>query len=360
MGNVFSISQHKEIVTTEYKLPDCIDGISAYEDEFIYFTRSGFFEVFSKDESISSRLLSMHPTSVCSTTFHTFIIGFRNGFISEFDSQMNLLTTYTLPGTFTAHNDMITQIGSCPQFHLMSISTDKSMHFWNSKGLHMSTITSNFMFTAFCVSSDFLWLADSRPRMYVCNLSSLNKSSKKKQSFKKLKSFDLSVPGIVVAMAPIGDGNACIAAMRDGMILILSTSAILDIFNPFSDHVRIMNICPLRVDFRTGLISYAVVDSSGNFNLVALNHVVKNLGQIAPFFTSNETDILSIRNGQIVRFNKKQLESDSVKRLPELDLPRSKIVNCLNYEDELQPWEEEEEPEEDMNDEQDKEEDKSN
>ena len=339
MGISFSSSQSIQEVDGIIKIPPNVAGIAcsiSEPDEFMLFTSDSFFEVRTLKESLATRILSMTPSCSCSTSTNTFIVGFKTGFISEFDSDLNLITTFTFPGGSRAHNGEITQVMSSPVCHMMSIGADKSMNFWNMKGLHVSTMNTTGQFTSFCSSSSYVWVADTNQRMHVIQSS----NSFGKESFKTVSSFN--IPDIIVSMVPFGEGNGCIASLKAGSVIIISTTGVLSHL-AFLNRPPIVSICPLRVDYQSGLISYAAVDSEGNLSLRVLEHIVKELGNSYPFFAANNTDIIAIINGKISKFNKQKLENDSVKRLPEIELPRKKIVKFLNGEDEEILEEEEEE-----------------
>lgn len=224
---------------------------------------------------------------------------------------------------------------SSPICYMMSIGSDKSMNFWNMKGLHISTMTTTGYFTSFCSSSLYVWVADTNQRMYVIDSS----NSSGKESFKTFNSFN--IPDIIVSMTPFGDGRGCIASLKSGSVIITSTNSVLSHL-AFLNRPPIVSICPLRIDYQTGLISYLAVDEDGNLNLRVLEHVVKELGKSSPFFTANEKEVITVIKNQIVKFDLNKLENDSVKKLPEMELPREKIVKFLNGVDEEIIEEEEE------------------
>lgn len=322
------------------KVPQNIDGIScsfSEPDLFMFYTSDSFFEVRSLKDSLATRILSMEPSCICSTSADSFIIGFKTGFISEFDYNLNLNTTFTFPGRSKAHNGEIIQVTSSNICYMISIGTDKSMNFWNMKGLHISTMTTTGQFTSVCSSSLFIWVADTNQRMYVIDSS----NSSGKEPFRTSSSFN--IPDIIVAMAPFGEGKGCIASLKSGSVIIVSTRGVLSHL-AFLNCPPIVSICPLRIDYQTGLISYLAVDSEGNLNLRVLEYVVKELGKCSSFFTLNENDVITVIKGQITKFSREKLEKDSVRKLPEIELPRKKIVNFLNgYEEEDFNDEEEEE-----------------
>ncbi|KAK8864019.1 hypothetical protein M9Y10_011713 [Tritrichomonas musculus] len=330
MGIWFSSAQSNNEGDGLIKVPQNIAGITcsiSEPDELMFYTSDSFFEVRTSKDSLATRILSMAPSCLCSTATDTFIIGFKTGFISEFDSDLNLITTFTFPGSSRAHNGEVIQVMSSSICHMMSIGNDRSMNFWNMKGLHISTMTTTGQFTSFCSSSLYIWVADTNQRMYVIDLA----SNSSKESFKTFNSFN--IPDLIVSMVPFGEGKGCIASLKSGSIIIISTTGILSHLG-FLNQPPVVSICPLRIDYRTGLISYVAVDVEGNLNLRVLEYIVKDLGKSSPFFTTNDTDLITIIDGEIVRYNKKKLEADSIKKLPEIELPRVKIVNFLNGEDE--------------------------
>lgn len=347
MGISLSTAQSNQLNDDTNKVPQNIAGmVCSYSipSGFMLYTTDSFFEVRNQNDSLATRILSMSPSCICSTAADAFIIGFKTGFISEFDMNLNLVTTFTFPGGSRAHNGEIIQVMSSPICYMMSIGTDKSMNFWNMKGLHISTMTTTGHFTSFCSSPLYVWVADTNQRMYVIDSS----NSTRKESFKTANSFN--IPDIIVSMVPFGEGKGCIASLKSGSVIIISTTGVLSHL-AFLNRPPIVSILPLRVDYQTGLISYLAVDSEGNLNLRVLEHVVKELGKSSSFFTSNENEVMTVINGEIFRFNKQKLENDSVKKLPEIELPRVKIVKFLNGEDdELIPEEEEEKDEGDYDD----------
>ncbi|OHS94863.1 hypothetical protein TRFO_10780 [Tritrichomonas foetus] len=336
MGIFFSSAQATVKTAEDFgKVPSEIAGLTATSDEIMYFTKDSFCEIRTIDDSLATRILSMAPSCVCASSIGTFIIGFKSGYISEFDTDLNLLTTFTIPGGFRAHNGEILQLVSSLNCYLLSIGSDKTLNFWNFKGLHLSALTSTGSFTALCCSHDYAWLSDLNQRMHIIDL----------HTRERIRSFNL--PGIVVSMSSFGDGRGCIASLKDGSLNIYSTFGVLAHL-PFLNHPPVISICPLRIDPQNGLISYAAVDSKGNLSLRVLEYIVKDLGQGAPFFAVNDKEVVAVINGQLLRLSKDKLETESMKSLPEMELPREKIKKFL-----LNEIEEEEEDEDEMIEEED-------
>ena len=318
MGIFSSSSIQKDItgIGTD-KILSKLTGFTSNENEILYYNKDSFFSVqnIATSETLSTRILSLEPTCICTTKNGSFIIGFKNGVISEFDIDLNLIKTFLIPGSFRAHNGEVTHVVCSSKCYLMSLGLDKTMSFWDDNGIRLSSITSTGTFTAICCSDLYMWLADSNHRMHVIDLG-------ERKVYKVFNTQDT-----VIAMSPFGNGKACLASLKNGSIIIISTYSVMSSFI-FNNRPPVISIFPLKLDINSGIFSYFAMDSNGSMTIRTFEQVIKELGTAYPFFSINKDNILVIVNEKIQKFSIKALEADSVKRIPK-ELPRTNVFEFL-------------------------------
>ncbi|KAH0793204.1 hypothetical protein GPJ56_002913 [Histomonas meleagridis] len=299
------------------QIPNEVIGMTSFNGKVLIYTKQNYVEVRSKSEVISSRFLSLTPSCACAIESETYIIGFQNGCISEFDSDLNLLMTYSLPGSTKAHSENVLCVASSKNCHLFSIGSDKVAHIWDSTGTHIKSFTSKSTYNVACCSSKYCWVSDTNSKISVIDLST------------NTMTYPLDIRSNATSMAPLPNETCCIAALDDGSVCILTALQVIAQFTFSGRPKPIRSICPLKVDNTTGLISYVAVDSDGVLTLRALECIVSEIGACKPFFAATKDEIIVLMNDHISRYSRAQLEEESVKDLGRLELPRKQIVQFL-------------------------------
>ena len=304
----------------QYTTPDDVVGLASFADEILLFTESKKIEIRSNNDILSTRTLSLKPTCACATESGAYIVGFENGFLSEFDSDLNLVMTFSKPGNVSAHRGDIVQVASSAGCHLISIGGDKVVNLWNANGGVIKSYSTTGKYTSICCSDACAWVSDTNLKMIVIDLKTKD----------VVKSFQ--VPSIITSMTLLSNGRGCIAALDDRSVVLFSAHEVLANMS-FHEGEPISMVCPLHCNSETGLVTYLAVDKSGVLSLRALEFMLAEIGNALPFFAITNNEVVCIIDNKIVRLSKSQIEAQSLKNLPEMELPRTRIRNFLQQKD---------------------------
>lgn len=313
--------------------PDDLLCIIPNKDQILLVTKTGDLEIRDSVETVATRKLSLEPTCACATPTGTYIIGFKNGTITEFDEDLNLVNTFCLPGSCHGHTGSVISVAASltPEPYLFSAGADKCWNVWNiGKGLLMSSnpFTGNLVGT--CASHLYAWTADSHGRVHVLNIADM-----------KLTHFPGS--GLITSMTPIANGTGFIGTMQDGSVHLFSTNDVIAQFSSAGMQNKMAAVLGIRQE--DGLVSFVAGDCEGRMTLRALEHVVGDVSKGVGIFTATDKDLIGVEDNRIVKIAKAPLIAKSVKSLPEdMELPRKTIVRFLQGElDEEYEGEDEEE-----------------
>lgn len=301
--------------------PENLLCIVPSKEQVLLVTKTSDLEIRNSQETIATRKLSLEPTCACATPTGTFVIGFKNGTITEFDVDLNLVNTYCLPGSCHGHKGEIISLAASPtrEPYLFSIGADKCWNVWNiNKGLLMSSNPFTGNLVATCASHLYAWTADTHLRVHVLSLDTM-----------KLKHFP--GPGLISTMMPIANGTGFIAAMQDGSVDIFSTYDVIAQFPAASMQNKMAAVLGIRED--DGMVTFVAGDCDGHMTLRALEHVVGDVNRVIGLFTATENELIGVENDRIVKIEKKPLIVRALKNLPEdMELPRKSIVRFLQGE----------------------------
>lgn len=300
------------------RVPEDAAGIAAFADEVLVFASSGRVEIWDKSGIAAARTLSVAPTCAAATAAGTYAVGFANGAVSEFDAELNLLMTFAAPGRAAAHCGPVAQLAASAGCHVASIGGDRAAHLWSAGG-SAHTISGTARFTAVCCSDGRAWLADERAAVTVVDL--VTKAV--------VAAFD--VPARITRMSLIGS-RGCIAAAEDCAALVLSAGSVIANM-PYRGGAPLADARVLHADPSTGLLTYAGVDQSGAVVLRALEHTQAELGSALPFLAESEGAIVAIVDRRIVRMPVRELAARSLRDLPEMELPRTRVRDFLAEEE---------------------------
>jgi hypothetical protein len=239
----------------------------------------------------------------------TFLVGFKNGTISEFDSELNLLTTFCVLGGCRAHFGEVTSIASSSGCHLCSIGADRVWRFWGSNGSLLATFSAATTLVTCCLSGTHGWAAEFHNRVHVVELADFRERV-------------FALPGRALHICTIG-AAAAFAALEDGSVVLISTSDI-------ASHIQCRGqstscICLLAVDEATGQLSYVAATREGTLQLRMLEFVLKEVANGRQFFAEAPDAIIAVDGGRIVAIPKPALLAWTKKKLPEMELPRKAI-----------------------------------
>ena len=261
---------------------------------------------------------SLQPTCCCSTSTGGWVIGFKTGQISEFDSDLNVLFSYRLPGAARAHEAEITHVREnadteSKKCHLISVASDGTCNLWGHEGRHIFCFSSQAGLSAIESSPFFAFLADKKGKMYTVSVDSLS-------------SFDYLLPSPARCIAPLGDGFACLTALQNGTVAVVSSTSVVDVFEFERKITRVM---PLAIEEGTGLIVYFATDEEGKLVICALDYLLEEVGDGAPLFATNTDYIITILNDKIAVFSKNDICFKVLDNLVDVGLPRQEIAEVL-------------------------------
>ncbi|EAX93881.1 hypothetical protein TVAG_032670 [Trichomonas vaginalis G3] len=265
-----------------------------------------------------TRKLNMQPTSCCATSTGGWVIGFKTGQISEFDSNFSLMLSYHAVGDARAHSTEVTHVhqnadsdsSSC---YLISISEDGVCNLWGKRGQHLYQFTSKAGLTTIESSQFFAFLGDKNSKLYTISTSSYQTST-------------YQLPSPVRSLYPLGEGYGCLATLQNGKVAVLSSTHVVETFNMERKFVRVV---PLAIEEGTGLISYLAVDEEGKLVLCVLNSIIGEIGDQASHVAYNTFNLVTIWNGKLAVFDRDNLVVASLQSMPDVELPRTGIAEML-------------------------------
>jgi hypothetical protein len=296
------------------ELPEYLAGIISNDSEVLAFASSGLVEVANENEVVSRRILSLKPVCGCLSSTGTYCLGFGNGSLSEFDGDLNLLTSFFLPGDCYAHATGVIKVCASDTCHLASIGSDRKWNFWDGNGLLVSSFDFPASFVCTCMSDRFAWMGDLTSRVHVVRFSDIHKST----------SFVL--PAIANCMVPFFDGFGCLAALEDGSIAIISSQKVIAHFL-FPGRITTA-LVPLIADLNTGLVAYLALDTKGELTLRILEDVISTIGNEISFL-DGDANIVYVRNRRMCAISRKDLATRSLAHIPKMELPRHSICEFL-------------------------------
>jgi len=340
MGSQGSVPRPSKISSLG-NVPDELVGIScdASGENLLAISSNGLIQIRSLLNNQCFRMLNLEPTSCCYSRNGTWIVGFKTGQISEFDMELNLIRSFTPAGKTRAHNSEITRILPVSQssVFIISSSTDNYVRIWNENGQCESQILTPCVINAICCNERYLWIAESSLRVSVHDLLSN-------------KVYRYNSPTIVLSMTIIDEYNGCLVSLHDGQIALFSYDQVVSQF-PFVDRKKVLSAFPLCIEKDSGLLSYFAVDNERNATLRVLEYIVSDMGKYSHIYSYSGESLICIDDTRFISHNLTNLKKASLKNLPEMELPRKKIVSFCNESttEENQTERSEEEMEEDDN-----------
>lgn len=312
MGSWFSIDYGSVSATTI--------GIQASEDGYnvLVIDKGGFVSVKSINNNNSTHTLSLIPSSWCVSPRGGWIIGFKNGTVSEFDLNLNLLQSFTTPGASKAHKGVVTQLVPTKDKNTLFISTgeDNTINFWNYNGIQTLTLPISAKITAMCIANDKLFTCDTRQKVSVIDLETRNNQT-------------YNLHSTVSYITPIPGYKGCLAALSNGQAVILSEKDLVAQFS-YNNNTPIANLTPLHVDRQNGLITFYCVNEKGENSLRCLEYEIKSKSKSKPFFSVTNEFLFTTSGGKIVRYSISALAKESMSEHPQIDLPRTQIAKFFN------------------------------
>lgn len=307
--------------TPKYILGDADDlivGLACNDNAVLVINSDKTIKIIKYDGSTFSRKLNMVPTSCCSTSSGGWVIGFKTGFVSEFDSNFVLLLSYHAPGEARAHNAAVTHVHenadtSNSNCHLITIAEDGTCNLWTKKGQHLFQFTSKSGLTTIGSSQFFAFLGDKMSKLYTVSTSSLSTSS-------------YTLPSPVRCIAPLGEGYGCLAALDNGNVVVLSPSQVVE---TFTYEKKITRVVPLALEEGTGLISFLAVDEEGKLLLCVLDYILGEIGDQASYVAYDTLNLVTIWSGKLAVFDRDALIFASLQSMPDVELPRTAIAELL-------------------------------
>ena len=294
-------------------VPEDLLFIVPSKDRFLLITKT-FLEVRDRSGPIETRVVSLEPSCACATETGTFVIGFVNGTVSEFDGELRLIHTFCLPGACHAHEGAVVGVATAYISELLVFTTgaDKLWNVWTATQGLVSSVTFTAPPVAACASATHAWAADKFNRMHVLDLSDMSSSV-------------FALPGAVARMWPLpGSQSGVVAVMEDGAVDIFSHNDVIAQFPPCgARHVAV-----LSTNAYDGTVTYI----AGNDDSVSLFVLEHSLGEIARDVTEIAVagDELVLARGARIELMRIANVMKRVKNLPDLELPRKTIAEFLS------------------------------
>ena len=302
--------------------PKKIEMIACNDKSVMILTPTKNVEIRNFDGTSIIKPLNLQPTCCCPTISGGWIIGFDSGHLSEFDSSLQLLVSYRMPGNYRAHEGSIKcvlenkDLENKGFYHLASVGSDNTLNFWNKAGNHLFKFHFENIFTSLCLTSCIAYLADDHQHIYSVNTENFN-------------SFTVNLPNNVKSFAPLNEGDLILAVLDNSTVSIISPTKILIKFQ-FLNNQNPSRILPLVVESQTGLITYAVLDQNKKLTLRALEKVTSELGEVNPIYAVSPNYVVTIKSNNIVVYSLSELETASMMVLPDMELPRKQISKYLS------------------------------
>ena len=326
MGSSHSVEEYGVIPSQLLAMQATRDG-----KNILSIDKFGLCKVHSINGNQCQRQLSVIPTTCSVSPRGGWIIGFESGTLSEFDLNLTLIQSFTIPGRSRAHKSPITTV--VPVFNtpdqsdsILCISAaDSTINFWSWNGIRLYTLNAASPIQGLCISDNLLFIGESK------KITPIDIDSKRNLA-------NILIPSNVYSMVPIPDVIGILVATDDGQVLILSEKSIVAQFS-FFNKPPVRCIVPLKVEEETGLFSYFCINQNGEFSIRCLefdlteinNHSSdKEYKDYLPIFTYNEDTVFVIQKGKLKEIPIYSLAKNSFKNLPETELPRNSIVNFYN------------------------------
>ena len=283
------------------------------KDRVLLVTKSSL-EVRDHSNSIETRVVSLEPSCACATSSGNFIIGFKNGTVSEFDSELRLIHTFCLPGACHAHQGEVIGVASAyvKEPLVFTAGADKSWRVWSATQGLITTQTFTAVPVATCASVRFTWAADKFNRMHVIDLSDMSSSI-------------FALPGTVINMSPLpGVNTGVVAVMEDGAVCIFSQNDVIAQFPPCN--ARCVSVLSTNAD--DGTVTFVVGDGE-KVRLHLLEHVTAEVGTGIAQFTLFNNKILAVSGDRILKMNVGNIMKRA-KTVQDMELPRKTIAEFLS------------------------------
>lgn len=298
----------------------CADRSGKY---VICLERSGNIEIRSDDGIYSSRQLNLIPTCCCQSPRGSWIIGFDSGTISEFDFELNLIQSFTVPGTIRAHSGSVVNVvpgnkdyESSDSLLFISAGLDNYVHFWNFAGNHISAKHTQSPVTAMCISYNIVYVAEKGNKVSAAEItervdSNEHIETKGKGGLKvriqhvtekqklNIKHRTITIPSNIKAMAPIPNYNGCLATLEDGQIIVLNEKCLVTTFQISNTH-PCLSVAPINVNKKTGSLSYFVINSYNEMYSCVNEVKTKIEGTAIPVIAFSESAIFVVTKGEII------------------------------------------------------------
>jgi len=306
-------------VSPQYTFSDIseeLNAISCGDNSVLMIDSTKTVQIIDFEGKVFSKELSLYPSCCCATSSGGWIIGFRTGQITEFDQYLTIITSFHPPGGHKAHGCEVKHVKQnadvySKKCHLISVGEDGVCRIWNQVGILVSEYKSGVGFTSVCSTPFFAFLSD---KSTIVNTLCIDSEISAK----------FSLPSPAIHMAPIGEGYACIVAMKDGNVAVISSNQVLDVFS-FKDKKSLTTVVPLAIEEGTGLVTYAALDSDGKITLRAFDTIISEIGDGSSLFSSSENWLVTIFDKKLFVYNIDKLRFKTMNSLPELDLPRKPI-----------------------------------
>lgn len=299
-------------------IPNNIKSMACNIESVLILSDSKVLHLKNYDGKTTVRRVSLMPNCCCATS-NGWAIGFTNGTLSEFDKNLNLITTYRQPGDTHAHDEEIVKVMNNEDdnslCHLISMGKDYTLNFWDHNGNRIFFYKSKYEITSFCATPFFVFVSDNQNKIHTIDIDSQYVET-------------YTVPSSAKKIVSLGEGFASLAALNDGSIVILSESEIVETFHfPITD--EICDVLPLVVEYGTGLITYLTMKKDGKIFLRALEENVGEVGESTKLYAESTTHIVTTKDNNIVVYIRDDFETISMQFLPNIYLPRTKIAKFL-------------------------------
>ena len=295
-----------------------ITAISCNDKNVLILNDTKTVTLLGFDGGSLTKEFSLQPSCCCSTSTGGWVIGFKTGQISELDSNLNILLSYRLPGSARAHEAEITHVREnadteSKKCHLISIASDGTCNLWGHEGRHIFCFSSQNGLSAIESSPFFAFLADKKGKFYTVSVDSLT-------------SFDFLLPSPARCITSLGEGFACLAALQNGSVAVLSSTNVIDVFE---FERKLTKVMPLALEEGTGLIVYFAIDEEGKLVICALDYILEEIGEGASLFATNTDYIVTILNDKIAVFSRNEICFKVLDNLIDVGLPRKEIAEVL-------------------------------
>lgn len=315
-------------VTGQDILPESVLGdiprgfkcASCNDKSALILTDSKSLELRKYDGETHTKALRMKPTACCGVRSNGWAVGFINGYLTEFDAELNVVMSYRMPGQTKAHVGEIkkvfyidNEVGGLAR--LMTFGEDKAVRFWGKDGQLLYTFMPQFPIVHMTASPYIAFFADDHKQIHTIKIDTFTPN--KFQVISNIKS-----------LCTVGDGVVAMLLMENRHVCLVSHSKVVVSFK-FPETDLITEILPLICEDGTGLITYVTADMQGKLMLRALERVTSEFGEGVKVISDSLTHLLADKDGMFAVYRRDDIETMSMQVLPEMDLPRMSIVAAL-------------------------------